>query len=97
MTTLRKHFHEELVRGPVHAKTMVLNRLFDLAKSGRHPAMTMFFLKTRAGWSENGNVPELPKREERTTWVIREYQPPTPAGYQNAFEEARAAPRSGYG
>ncbi|MFL6354802.1 MAG: hypothetical protein ACJ74Z_23530 [Bryobacteraceae bacterium] len=88
LATLRKHFREELVRSPLHAKTRVLKRAYDQATSGRHPLMTMFYLKTRAGWSENGNRPEsIPRREDRT-WVIREYQPPTPPGYQNAFEEA---------
>lgn len=31
----------------------VSNAAFEMATSGKHPSMTMFWLKTRAGWSEN--------------------------------------------
>jgi hypothetical protein len=87
-TTLRKHFREELMGGPGHAKLKVLKRLFDMATSGRNPAATMFCLKTRGGWSENGNPPESTKRDERHVWVIREYQPPASPEHKKAFEEA---------
>ncbi|MGI9071288.1 MAG: hypothetical protein ACR2JB_08235 [Bryobacteraceae bacterium] len=87
ITMLRKHFSRELAIGPAEATANVLKRLFDRATSGDDPVAAMFWLKTRAGWSENGNPPESITRREDRNWVIREYQPPTPPGYQNAFEE----------
>jgi hypothetical protein len=48
----------------------------------------MFWLKTRARWSEKGNPPESITRKEDHTWEITEYQPPTPPEHQSAFEEA---------
>src|SRR3954465_5550016 len=57
-TTLRKHFREELTRGPAEAMANVRKTLFEMATSGKHPAATMFWLKTRARWSEQGREPE---------------------------------------
>jgi len=37
----------------------VRKTLFQMATSGKHPAATMFWLKTRARWSEQGREPEL--------------------------------------
>jgi hypothetical protein len=87
-TMLHKHFGQELVIGPAEAKSNVLNVLFRRAISGRDPASTMFWLKTRAGWSEKGNRPETPLRYERRDWIIEEYQPPTPAEHQSTVDEA---------
>jgi hypothetical protein len=85
---LRKHFREELAMGAAEAKTKVLTRLFDMATSGRHPSATMFWLKTRARWSEKGNRPESITPKEDHRWLIEEYQPPTPPEHQSAFDEA---------
>ena len=85
---LRKHFSQELAMGPAEAKTHVLMRLYDLASSGAHPSATMFWLKTRARWSEKGNPPEAITRKEDQTWEITVYQPPTPPEDQRAFDEA---------
>ena len=74
-TTLRKHFPEELRQGPLEAKAQMLGRLFKLAVSGRNPAMTMFWLKTRAGWRETGNQEEAIERDRPTRWVVHVYQP----------------------
>jgi hypothetical protein len=73
---LRKHFSQELAMGAAEAKNTVLTRLFDLATSGRHPSATMFWLKTRARWSEKGNRRESRGGKQDHTWVITEYQPP---------------------
>ncbi|MFL6350493.1 MAG: hypothetical protein ACJ74Z_01390 [Bryobacteraceae bacterium] len=88
ITMLRKHFSRELAIGPAEAITNVLKRLFDRATSGEDPPATIFWLKTRAGWSEKGNRPESITRTEDRSWVIREYQPPRHPGYQNELEEA---------
>jgi hypothetical protein len=50
--TLRKHFSPELERGAIQANTQVGQTLFKMATSGKHPAATIFWLKTRAGWRE---------------------------------------------
>src|SRR3954467_8674370 len=52
IATLRKYFPEELTLGPLEAQSNVTRTLFRLATSGRNPAATMFWLKTRARWSE---------------------------------------------
>src|SRR6476661_7471667 len=72
--TLRQHFQNELTLGPLEAQSKVLSTLFRMAMSG-NPAAIMFWLKTRAGWSERG------PREEReapshTLWNIHAYAPP---------------------
>jgi hypothetical protein len=87
-TLLRKHFRQELLTGPAKAQANVRKRLFDTARSGRHPAATIFWLKTRARWSEKGNRPEPTARYETPTWVITEDQPPAPPKHEKAFEEA---------
>jgi hypothetical protein len=74
---LRKHFRQELSLGPVEATANVMRTAFRLAISGRNPAMTIFWLKTRARWSETTG---LPVQEERPSqpfqFIIEEYQPP---------------------
>jgi predicted transcriptional regulator len=50
--TLRRHFREELDRGKGDADLQVINTLFKMAKSGRFPAATIFWVKTRCGWHE---------------------------------------------
>jgi hypothetical protein len=50
--TLRKHLQEELDRGAIEATAQVGQTLFKMATSGEHPAATIFWLKTRAGWRE---------------------------------------------
>lgn len=50
--TLRKHFRVELTRGAIEADAQVGQTLYQMATSGKHPAATIFWLKTRAGWRE---------------------------------------------
>ena len=87
-TTLRKHFAEELREGPLEAKSQMLGKLFTLAVSGRDPAMTMFWLKTRAGWRETGNPEEAIKPHRPTRWVVEVYQPPRSPDQQQGLEAA---------
>ena len=76
-TTLRKHFREELERGPVEPHANVRRTLFKLATSGRNPGATMYWLKTRARWSEKGKTPEpLDIRPDEAQWRVTVYQPP---------------------
>ena len=50
--TLRKHFRRELDHGAARANAAVAQTAYKMAVSGQHPAMTMFYLKCRAGWKE---------------------------------------------
>jgi hypothetical protein len=75
VVTLRKYFHEELAWGPLEAQANVSRTLFRLATSGRNPAATMFWLKVRARWSEQGKVEEQ-QPPTHIVWKINEYQPP---------------------
>ena len=50
--TLRKYFRQELDLGATKANATVAQSAFRLASSGQCPAMTMFWLKCRAGWRE---------------------------------------------
>ena len=84
-TTLRKHFQEELRVGAVEGKAQMLGTLFKLAHSGRHPTMTMFWLKTRARWSEKGN-PEPMESHGPHRWVFQVYQPPRSSEQQKELE-----------
>lgn len=71
--TLRRHFPRELTSGKVEAITTVKKTAFRLATSGRDPKMTMYWLKTRAGWSRRMNEPEKVIED----FVIEDYVVPT--------------------
>ncbi len=42
-----------LERGRSFSEEAVASTAFQMATSGKHPSVTMFWLKTRAGWREN--------------------------------------------
>jgi hypothetical protein len=50
--TLRKHFPEELRCGAIEANAQVAQTLYQMAISGKCPAATIFWAKTRMGWRE---------------------------------------------
>jgi AraC-like DNA-binding protein len=50
--TLRRCFKAELELAAATANAVVANMAYAMASSGKEPAMTMFWLKTRAGWRE---------------------------------------------
>jgi hypothetical protein len=54
--TLRKHYRDELDLGMTKANAKVVQTAFQQATSGKSPAMTMFWLKTRMGWKETQKV-----------------------------------------
>jgi hypothetical protein len=49
--TLRKHFKAELNLGSIEAKRAVLTRLYEMATSGKCVSATIFWAKTRCGFS----------------------------------------------
>jgi hypothetical protein len=96
-TTLRKHFREELQRGPIEAKANVRTTLLRLAKSGRNPGVTIYWLKTFAGWSEKGKAPEPDgSREKPNQWIIKVYQPPRAPEAEQQLQEAMRELSPGY-
>jgi hypothetical protein len=50
--TLRKHFRDELNLGAIDAHYTVGKTAFEMAKSGKCVAATIFYLKTQCGWRE---------------------------------------------
>lgn len=49
---------QALERGRSISIEAVANTAFDMATSGKHPSMTMFWLKSRAGWSDKAEATE---------------------------------------
>jgi hypothetical protein len=58
--TLRKHFREELDKGSLDANATVAQTAFQMAISGKHPLMTMFWMKCRGGWRESRDAQVMP-------------------------------------
>ena len=58
--TLRKYFRAELDLGELEANATVANAAYKMATSGRHPVMTMFWMKCRAGWKEQRDFQPAP-------------------------------------
>ena len=84
--TLRKRFARELSVGVVEARAKVMHAAYKSAMSGRDPRMTIFWLKTRARWSEKAS-PEADLRGERyitRPYVSRLKEPPK-AGLRNVI------------
>ena len=55
--TLTKYYREELDKGRIESNAIIAGTLFEKAKQGDTASM-MFWLKTRAQWSEK-NTTEL--------------------------------------
>lgn len=64
--TLYRHFKKELKVGKARAAVTVASTAFNMARSARYPAMTMFWLKCQAGWREK------PREEERDPMDLAE-------------------------
>ena len=50
--TLRKYFRRELLVGVTKANAKVAETAYQMAVSGKYPALTIFWLKCRARWRE---------------------------------------------
>lgn len=50
--TLKRYCAEELKKGRAEAKSKVMLTAYEMATSGKSPTMTIFWLKTRCGWTE---------------------------------------------
>jgi hypothetical protein len=54
--TVSRHYPAELERGQAVACAKVAQTAFQMAVGGQEPAMTMFWLKTRARWRETTEI-----------------------------------------
>lgn len=54
--TLRKYFAPELAAGHAEALAVVTGKAYEMATSGKYPAMTIFWLKAHARWSEGMEI-----------------------------------------
>src|SRR3954451_25061717 len=68
VNTLRRHFREELSRGPLEALAKVQQTAFRLATSGRNPRMTRRWLERRARWAPGMRSRAEPKGVQHTRW-----------------------------
>ena len=56
--TLRKYAIKAYHKGKSKAVARVAKTCFEMASSGKQPVMTMFYLKTQAGWQSTPSIPE---------------------------------------
>ena len=61
---------EAFVKGSAIALSEVAKTAFNMAVSGECPAMTMFWLKCRAGWREASKVPPAPDVKNPPAQVV---------------------------
>lgn len=57
--TLMKYAATAYRQGKAKAIAKVSKTAFEMAVSGRQPVMTMFYLKTQAGWREQPAIPDV--------------------------------------
>ena len=91
--TFRKHYGDEIAKAHVQANSRVAETAYQMATSGRHPAMTMFWLKTRLGWREVERI-DINFVRERATELARELGLPEAEVIEEA-ERIIAASRKG--
>ena len=65
--TLRKHLRKELSTGMAEANAAVAHKAYDMAKSGRFPAMTYFWMKCHGRLTEQ--MEEQSPTQEWTTEI----------------------------
>ncbi len=74
--TLRRYFSKELSLGIAESSANVLQTSFKLASSRRNPAMTIFWLKTRARWWANTTVRPETDCVEQLIYLYEDYKVP---------------------
>lgn len=63
--TLYKYCKPEIDEGRPFAHARVAKTAFEMATSGKHAVMTMFWLKCRAGWVDQPKPEEESQEQER--------------------------------
>lgn len=76
-STLKRHFRKEIKTGRAKARAKVMQTCYQMAISGEHWAVTMFWLKCRAGWRET-DIPVEERKEPPKNFFIRELAPGEP-------------------
>lgn len=56
---LRKYSNNSYQQGKAKAIAKVAKTAFEMAVSGKNTAMTIFFLKTQARWTEHPAIPDV--------------------------------------
>jgi hypothetical protein len=74
--TLRRYHANELARGIAESSTKVRQTAYRMASSRKDPAMTIFWLKTRAGWSPGMTVNRETEGDEKLIYLYEDYKPP---------------------
>lgn len=59
--TLRKYFSFELENGRLIQDAKMAGTAFQLGVTGRDPAMTRFWIRSRMGWRDSGDAPSGPQ------------------------------------
>jgi hypothetical protein len=75
--TLRRYFSKELLLGIAESSANVHQSAFKQASSAKNPAMTIFWLKTRLGWSPNMAVTPENDGVEQLIYIYEDYKVPT--------------------
>jgi hypothetical protein len=68
--TLRKHFEQELSQGLAEATAVVARTAYEMAISGRYPAMTFFWLKCHVSCGEALDIQEEEKTSRHRSSVL---------------------------
>jgi hypothetical protein len=82
---------DALKKGRFKANAAVIQTAYQLAISGKVPAMTMFWLKCRVGWSELGPKDDADNKTEKqeiyeTQWGGHGEENPTPIQSDSSTE-----------
>lgn len=65
-TELRQLIHS----GRIHSNLEVSNIAFQMATSGKFPQMTMFWLKSKAGWKDNPTEVSTDSEESKPKLIV---------------------------
>ncbi len=68
--TLRKYFREELLLGDIEGVAQVAKTHQQMAKSGKHPTVTIDFMKRRPRWLETPPSETLPAADRDFVIII---------------------------
>ena len=82
VTTLCRYFRKDLEKGRITAGAKIRGVAYKMATSGKNPIMTMFWLKTRAKWSNEMRLEDVSTRRSRyepIDWILHRLRPDRPA------------------
>lgn len=68
--TMRRRAQAALTQGRLSANAKVAQTAFKMATSGKHPIMTIFWLKVRNRWSDSLPPPDVVDVTPQITWRV---------------------------